>query len=58
MPELWIAGPRYAYALVSFRTHFLIDVQDMSPGLFDQIGDPNTGVLPISWYFMPVGWAP
>ena len=58
MPELWFAGPGYAYALVSFWAQFLIDVQDMSPGLFEQIGDLNTGVLSISWYFMPTGWAP
>jgi expansin (peptidoglycan-binding protein) len=57
MRGLWLAGPGYAYALVSFRTQFLTGVQDMSPGLFEQIGDLSAGVLPISWSFMPVGWS-
>ncbi|EGN98056.1 hypothetical protein SERLA73DRAFT_182923 [Serpula lacrymans var. lacrymans S7.3] len=31
---------------------------DMSPGLFEQIGDLNTGVLSISWNFMNKDWSP
>ncbi|KAH0832166.1 RlpA-like double-psi beta-barrel-protein domain-containing protein-containing protein [Lanmaoa asiatica] len=31
---------------------------DMSIGMFEQLGDLSTGVLPITWYFMPVGWSP
>ncbi|KAF9236492.1 RlpA-like double-psi beta-barrel-protein domain-containing protein-containing protein [Melanogaster broomeanus] len=31
---------------------------DMSPGLFEQIGDLSTGVLSISWNFEAMGWSP
>ncbi|KAH7913975.1 RlpA-like double-psi beta-barrel-protein domain-containing protein-containing protein [Hygrophoropsis aurantiaca] len=31
---------------------------DMSPGLFEQIGDLGTGVLEISWNFMSKEWSP
>ncbi|KAH7926484.1 hypothetical protein BV22DRAFT_1009043 [Leucogyrophana mollusca] len=31
---------------------------DMSPGLFEQIGDLDTGVLEISWNFMSKDWSP
>ncbi|SCV73832.1 BQ2448_6262 [Microbotryum intermedium] len=31
---------------------------DLSTGAFDQIGDEITGVLPISWYFLPIGYSP
>ncbi|SGY18826.1 BQ5605_C014g07483 [Microbotryum silenes-dioicae] len=31
---------------------------DLSTGAFDQIGDKVTGVLPISWYFLAVGYSP
>lgn len=36
----------------------LIRVQDMSIGLFEKLGDLNTGVLPITWHFMPKEWSP
>lgn len=32
--------------------------QDMSIGLFQQIGDLSTGVLGISWEVMPAGFSP
>ncbi|KAJ3715512.1 riboflavin aldehyde-forming enzyme [Lentinula raphanica] len=31
---------------------------DMSPDVFNQFAKPDVGVLSISWYFMPQGWAP
>ncbi|KDE05448.1 hypothetical protein MVLG_04138 [Microbotryum lychnidis-dioicae p1A1 Lamole] len=31
---------------------------DLSTGAFEQIGDKVTGALPISWYFLAVGYSP
>ncbi|KIJ62733.1 hypothetical protein HYDPIDRAFT_30322 [Hydnomerulius pinastri MD-312] len=31
---------------------------DMSPGLFEQLGNLDTGVLQISWNFMNMDWSP
>ena len=31
---------------------------DMSPGLFQQLGDLSAGVLQIEWHFMGGGWSP
>lgn len=31
---------------------------DMSPGLFEQIGSLDTGVLAIQWNFMNKDWSP
>jgi len=47
-----VAGMIWVRLRLSFcRTRPLIDVQDMSEGLFQQLGDLNTGVLSISWDF-------
>jgi hypothetical protein len=41
-----------------FPIQFLSNVPDMSQGLFEQLGNLDTGVLSIEWYFMPWGWSP
>lgn len=41
-----------------FWMRSLIGIQDMSTGLFEQIGDLSTGVLSIAWEYMPSGWSP
>ena len=36
---------------IFFWTPFLIEVQDMSPGLFEEFSPLSVGVLQISWDF-------
>jgi len=31
---------------------------DMSPSLFEDLGNLDTGVIPIEWSFMPMDWSP
>ncbi|KIY45573.1 hypothetical protein FISHEDRAFT_49082 [Fistulina hepatica ATCC 64428] len=34
------------------------DDLDMSPALFEEFGDLDTGVLPIEWHFKNMDWSP
>jgi hypothetical protein len=31
---------------------------DMSPAVFEEIGNTDAGLIPVSWNFQPMGWSP
>jgi len=34
------------------------DDLDMSPAVFEEIGNTDAGLIPVSWNFQPMGWSP